>query len=157
MGCESKKSQSERDIFYETVSGWDIIHIPIVPPFRATSTYPNVWLITGSKTRIKLDENRHGDIPVLAFGVVQEYICGSTPIGYSNKADKWFLFNTTTYEYDEYESEQGLLIKLESLKLEKPKIEFCDVYFDKLINGETCYWFPKIRNEEKQTEKGLTL
>jgi hypothetical protein len=51
-----KKEQKGDDHFYDTRAGWDINHVPVFPPYRMTSTYPDIWLLNG-KGPIKTSEN----------------------------------------------------------------------------------------------------
>lgn len=141
-GCGLINKEPEKNGFYESISGWDIIHVPIIPPFKATSTYPNIWLIGGSHELIKLNDHTYGDIPVLGFGVSNCYVYGTTPEGYTENIDKWFLFNTSTLDYIEFETEDQLSIKLDSLDIEKLPIKNCNVYYKSLTEGNKCYWFP---------------
>lgn len=53
--------------FYETILDWDIKHIPIIPPFRASSVHPDKWLIRGSEEFINLGENRHESFEVASL------------------------------------------------------------------------------------------
>lgn len=130
-----KEGKSGDDGFYESIAGWDIRHVPIIPPFRATSTYPEQWGIQGIK---KLN-----DIQVLAFGVTRNYIYGKIPDVNYNDTGRWFLINTNSLLYSEYDTESELDATLAKYNLEKNTIKLCEEYFQQLSKGERCYWFPK--------------
>lgn len=150
-----RKTQSKND-FYNTIAGWDIKHVPIIPPFRASSTYPGQWLINGSTEILHLGKNRGGDIPVNSFGVSKNYIYGKT------ENERWFLFNVYSLVYSEYSNEIDLDETLKLLKLDKNKVETCEKYFQELSNEKRCYWYPKIgeaypKFEDSQPDKIYTI
>lgn len=156
-GCNltGNKNGPKKD-FYNSIAGWDIKHVPIIPPFRASSTYPGQWLINGSKEILHLGKNRGGDIPVNAFGVSKNYIYGTTENG------RWFLFNIYSLVYAEYSTEAGLDETLKLLKLDRNEIKNCGKYFQDLANGKRCYWYPNIgedypKFEDYQPEKIYTI
>jgi len=136
----ASKPGQEKD-FYNTISGWDIKHVPVIPPFRASSTYPGHWLLNGSKEFLHLGKNRAGDIPVHSFGVSKNYIYGKTENG------QWFLFNIYSLLYAEYTTEDELTETLKKYKLDKNDIELCDDYFKQLSANKRCYWYPKAGGE----------
>lgn len=136
------KNQNARDEFYTTLSDWDIIYVPIIPPFRASSTHTGYWSIGGGKGLITQDETHHGDIAVLSFGVTECYVFGTMPKGYSQEVDKWFLFNTTTGSFSSFGDEAALDTELKGLGLKKTGIQSCDQYYKTLADGGPCYWFP---------------
>ena len=142
----SKQEQEKNSSFYSTIAGWDIKHIPIIPPFRASSTYPGQWLIGGSKELLHLGKNRAGDIPVTEFGVSKNFVYGKT------ENNQWFLFNIQSLLYTEYETENELDTTLKIFKLTKNKIESCEKYFKQLSISKNCYWFPKTGNTYPQFE-----
>ena len=79
IGLNSCNKPKEKIGFYKSISGLDVRHVPIIPPFKATSTDGGrSWLINSSQI-IRLDQNRYGSIPILEFGVSKNYIYGSTP------------------------------------------------------------------------------
>lgn len=135
FGCNFTKNKKERG-FYTVFSGWDIKHIPIIPPFRASSTYPKDWIITGGDM-IHKGSNKLGSITLISFGVSKNYIYGETD------EKKWFLFNTKNYIYAEYNTEKELTIAIDFLGLQKNKISSCEDYYVKLSEQKKCYWFPK--------------
>lgn len=141
-GCSisDKKSEDGKD-FYNTIAGWDIKHVPIIPPFRASSTTPGQWLINGSKESLHLGKNRGGDIAVNSFGVSKNYIYGKT------ENEQWFLFNVNTLLYAEYATENELFETLEKYKLDKNQIATCDDYYQQLTDNKRCYWYPTIGKE----------
>ncbi len=126
----------EKQDFYNTIAGWDIKHVPIIPPFRASSTGVG-WLINGSTESLHLGKNIGGDIPVKSFGVSKNYIYGQ------NENNNWFFFNSSTLIYAEYSTENELNETLKIYKLEKKQILTCEKYFEQLSNNKRCYWFPK--------------
>jgi len=129
----SDNKLKEKKDFYNTISGWDIKHVPIIHPFRATSTYPGVWLINGTELL-----NKGGSIPVISFGVTKNYIYGKTD------SEEWFLLNTNSLLYSEYSTETELIETLKLFNLEKNPIETCDNYFDLLKEKKRCYWYPNV-------------
>jgi hypothetical protein len=137
----SENKSEEKSDFYSTIAGWDIKHVPIIPPFRASSTYPGQWLINGSKELLHLGKNRGGDIPVNSFGVSKNYIYGKTENG------QWFLFNVNSLLYSEYSTDDELFETLKKYKLDKNPIETCDNYFQQLTENKRCYWYPKVGEE----------
>jgi len=139
------KSEEGKD-FYNTITGWDIKHVPIIPPFRASSTYPGQWLIDGSNEILHLGRNTGGDIPVYSFGVSKNYIYGKTENG------QWFLFNVNTLLYSEYSTDIVLFETLKKYKLDKNKIETCDKYFQQLTEDKRCYWHPKVGEQYPKFE-----
>lgn len=138
QGCRPKEPKG----FYETIAGWDIQHVPIIPPVTASSTYPGLWMIVAGRS-IHQDPHRGGALPVLSFGVSKNYVYGATPKGYTVEVDKWFLLNTHNLLYAEYDTEAELLHTLGKYKLAHNPIRRCDTYFDQLARGERCYWFPE--------------
>lgn len=134
-GFLENKPREKKD-FFNTIAGWDIKHVPIIPPFRASSIGPGTWLITGSKGSIHQGRSEGGDINVLSFGVSKNYVYGKRPNGV------WFLFNTNSLLYSEYSTEEELTLTLIKYRLEKNKIDLCDNYFSQLNNGNRCYWYP---------------
>ncbi len=156
-GCDfsSERKKTATEDFYSSISDWDIKYIPIFPPFRASSTYPDEWLISGSE-EIHLGENEFGAIHVESFGVSKNYIYGMT------KEKLWFLFNTNTSIYSEYATEKELNETLKMFNLDKNKIETCAYYFDQLNNNKRCYWFPKVgstypKYEDAKPDKVYTI
>lgn len=139
----SNKQASQETDFYSTIAGWDIKHVPIIPPFRATSTYPGQWHISGAPEMLHLGSNRKGDIPVLAFGVSRQYIYGTIPKDQKDELARWFLFNTQNLLYAEYDSVEELNEALKRYELDKKTVELCDTYFMELSDGKRCYWFPE--------------
>ncbi|HMF72848.1 MAG TPA: hypothetical protein VK616_15325 [Flavitalea sp.] len=132
-----KKSEERRD-FYNDISGWDIKHVPIIPPFRASSTYPGQWLINGSKEFLHLGKNRRGGIPVTSVGVSKNYVYGKTENG------QWFLFNVSSLIYSEYPTDTDLFETLKLFNLDRNQIQTCDKYFQQLSERKRCYWYPKV-------------
>lgn len=138
----NKQTPQEHD-FYETIAGWDIKHVPIIPPFRATSTSPGQWQISGAGESLHLGNNRKGDIPVLAFGVSKQYIYGTIPKDHADELARCFLFNTQNLLYVEYDSVEELNKAFEHYLLDKKPIERCDTYFTELSENKRCYWYPE--------------
>jgi hypothetical protein len=142
----SDNKSEEKNDFYNTIAGWDIKYVPIVPPFRACSTYPGQWLINGSKESLHLGKNRGGDIPVNSFGVSKNFIFGKTEDG------QWFLFNMFSLLYAEYSTENELFETLKKYKLDKNEIKPCENYFHQLSNDKRCYWYPKVGEQYPKFE-----
>jgi hypothetical protein len=142
-----EKSANTGTKFYENFSGYDVKYIPIIPPFKAISSYPDVWLIGGYEGVLHLTEHTSGDIPVLSFGVSKNYIYGTVPKGYTSEIGKWFLFNTQTKLYSEYDTEAELTETLRQYKLNKNPIKTCNEYHQELIAGKPAYWFPEKGKE----------
>lgn len=137
-GCNFRDGNSEqKKDFYNTIGGWDIKHIPIIPPFRVSCAYPGQWLINGPKELLQHGKNRSGSIAVHSFGVSKNYIYGKT------EDDQWFLFNVNSYMYSEYLTENELSETLKIYDLYKNNIETCDHYFQQLSENIRCYWYPE--------------
>lgn len=142
--CDFLSSESgQENGFYENISGWDNKHIPIIPPFKASSTYPDKWLIGGSDEFINLGKDRYGSFEVETFGVSKNFVYGITPPEHAKDVKKWFLFNTDNLIYAEYLTESELMNTLEKYQLDTNPIKSCQVYFKELTEGKRCYWFPK--------------
>lgn len=140
ISCNRPDDSSEQNKdFYNTVAGWDIKHIPIVPPYRVTSTEPNDWVIHD------YEDYKTNSISVVSFGVSKNYIYGIT------KYKKWFLFNMKTRLYAEYLTKNELFRTLKKNNLGINKIEQCDNYYQQLPN-KRCYWYPKIGDEYPKFE-----
>jgi len=126
MSCNF--NQDKKKTFYNTISGWDIIHVPIIEPYKVSSTDNGVnWL---------LNKNETGSISVSMFGVSNNFIFGLS-------ANKWFLFDTQSKLFAEYPSKERLFNSLQSLNIPINSIAPCKNYFDTLAMGKNCYWFPK--------------
>jgi hypothetical protein len=136
-GCNlsDSKPKKKKD-FYNTIAGWDIKYIPIIPPFRASSIYPEQWLIS-AKELLHLGKNRMGAISVNSFGVSKNYVYGKTEDG------QYFLFNVNSLLYSEYETDTELFETLKLFNIEKNQIETCENYFQQLRENKRCYWYPK--------------
>lgn len=144
-GCRlSDDKKSGDDGFYGSIAGWDIRHVPIIPPYRATSTYPEQWTI------LKKDQVRN--IQVRAFGVTKNYIYGKIPDDNYKDTGRWFLFNTNSSLYSEYDTELELDATLAKYSLKKNSVRLCEDYFQQLSKGESCYWFPKQGNKYPKYE-----
>ena len=141
----SDNKSGEKSDFYNTIVDSDIKHVPIIPPFRASSTSPGKWLINGSKELLYLGKDRSGDIPVNSFGVSKNYIYGETENG------QWFLFNVNSLLYSEYLTDNELFETLKKYNLDKNPIENCDNYFQQLTGNKRCYWYPKKGEEYPKT------
>ena len=134
FSCSFFKSE-EKD-FYNSIAGWDIIHVPIFPPLRATSAYPDDWLLTGN-------EHSLSSISLLKFGVTGQTIYGATRKGYTDQVENWFFLDYPSGLYKEYKTEKELDEILSLYELEKQQIKTCQEYFDHLSQGNRCYWYPE--------------
>lgn len=139
----SNKQTSGEDDFYSTIAGWDIKQVPIIPPFRATSSSPGQWLISGAGESLHPGNNREGDIPVEAFGVSKQYIYGTAPNDQADGPPQWFLFNTQNLLYVAYDSEEEFHQAFKHYQLDKKPIAGCDTYFTELSEHKRCYWYPE--------------
>jgi hypothetical protein len=127
--CDFIKNKKSKRTFYNTVSGWDIIHVPIIEPYKASSIDNGLnWL---------LNRKENGSVSISQFGVSKSLIYGS---GVNRK---WFLYDTQSDLYAEYTSKEKLFSCLQSLNITINPIAKCKNYFDSLADGKKCYWFPK--------------
>lgn len=74
-------------------------------------------------------------VDVLSFGVSQNFIYGHGQRG-------WFLFDTKSKLFAEYQTQEELSNSLKSFNVQINSIADCNSYFDSLTKGKTCYWFP---------------
>ena len=66
VSCNFKQDKKQPTTFYNTISDWDIIYIPIIKPYQASS------IDKGETWLLGLDEIN--SIEVLGFGVSQNFI-----------------------------------------------------------------------------------
>lgn len=128
-GCNLNHDRKQPKTFYNTITGWDITHIPIIEPYRATSLDKGVtWNINRPEVINSFE--------VLSFGVSQNLIYGQ------GKAN-WFLLDTKSKLYAEYETQGELLNSLKIFSVPVNEIGKCSLYLDSLGKGKELYWFPK--------------
>ena len=89
--CNFKSEKPNVTTFYNNISDWDIDYIPIIDPFRASS-------IDGGITW-SLNKEDVNSIQISEFGVSQNFIFGKGGNG-------WFLFDTKSKLYAEYNTQQ---------------------------------------------------
>ena len=127
--CNLNHDKKQPKTFYNTIAGWDITHIPIIEPYRATSLDKGVtWFINRPEAINSFE--------VVSFGVSQNLIYGQ---GRAN----WFLLDTKSKLYAEYETEDELLNSLKNISVSVHAISKCNSYIDSLAKGKDLYWFPK--------------
>lgn len=129
ISCDFIQNKKSKKTFYNSISGWDIIYVPIIEPYKVSS------IDNGSNWLLNRKEN--GSVSVLQFGVSKSLIYGSS----INK--KWFLYDTESDLYAEYISEEELFSSLQSFNIPINPIAKCKNYFDSLADEKKCYWFPK--------------
>jgi hypothetical protein len=129
ISCDFYKNAKREKTFYNTISSWDIIHVPIIDPYKVSS------IDNGSNWLLNRKEN--GSVSVLQFGVSKSLIYGSS----INR--KWFFYDTESQLYAEYTSIEELFNSLLSLNIPIHSISKCKNYFDSLVQGKKCYWFPE--------------
>src|SRR5688500_5586738 len=98
VGCDFKSDNRQPKTFYNTISGWDIIYVPIIEPYKATS------LDKGVTWSINRDEVNSVDI--LSFGVSQGFI-------YGHGQGQWFLFETKSRLFAEYKTQEELITSIQ--------------------------------------------
>lgn len=126
--CNLNQDKKQPKTFYNTIAGWDITHIPIIEPYKATS------LDKGATWSINRPEVINS-FEVTSFGVSQNLIYGQ---GNTN----WFLLDTKTKLYAEYETQGELLNSLKSFSVPVNDIDNCNSYLDSVAKGKNLYWFP---------------
>ena len=126
--CDFIRNKESKKTFYNSISGWDIIYVPIIEPYSVSSIdHGSNWL---------LNRKEKSSVSVLQFAVSGSLIYGSTI------NTKWFLFDTESDLYAEYKSKEELYNNLQSLNIPINPISKCKNYFDTLAEGKKCYWFP---------------
>jgi hypothetical protein len=127
--CNLYNVKKQPKKFYNSIAGWDITHIPIIEPYRATSLDKGVtWSINRPEVVNSFE--------VTSFGVSQNLIYGQGRAG-------WFLLDIKSRLYAEYETEEELLSCLKSFSVPVNAIAKCNTYLDSLAKGKNLYWFPK--------------
>lgn len=129
IGCNINNDKKQPKTFYNTIEGWDITYIPIIESYRATS------LDKGATWSISRPEVVNS-FEVKSFGVSHNLIYGQ---GSSN----WFLLDTKSKLYAEYETQGELLNSLKSFSVPLNDIGKCNSYLDSVAKGKDLYWFPK--------------
>ena len=128
-GCNLNHDRKQPKTFYNTIAGWDITHIPIIEPYRATSLDKGVtWSINRPEVINTFE--------VISFGVSQNLI-------YGQGRRSWFLLDTKSKLYAEYATKEELLNTLKSFSVPINDIGKCNSYLDSLAKGKDLYWFPK--------------
>jgi hypothetical protein len=127
--CNLSHDKKQPKTFYNTFAGWDITHIPIIEPYRAISLDKGVtWTINRSEVISSFE--------VTSFGVSHNLIYGQ---GNTN----WFLLDTKSKLYAEFETQGELLYSLKSFSVPVNYIGKCNSYLDSLATGKDLYWFPR--------------
>lgn len=127
--CNFIQDKQQPKTFYNTIAGWDINYIPIIEPYRATSLDKGVtWSINRPEVVNSFE--------VASFGVSQNFIFGK------GRSD-WFLIDTKSKLYAEYETQEELINSMMSFAVPVNAIGECSSYFDSLAKGKELYWFPK--------------
>jgi hypothetical protein len=127
--CNFNNDKKQPKTFYNTIGGWDITYIPIIEPYRAASLDKGVtWSIDRPEAIASFE--------VTSFGVSQNLIYGQGRAG-------WFLLDTKSKLYTEYETEEELLNGLKSFSVPVNAISKCTSYLDSLAKSKDLYWFPK--------------
>jgi hypothetical protein len=132
--------------FYHTFGGWDIAYIPIIEPYRASSTTRgDSWFISDGKNReIILRKNHFGGIPTRQFGVSKNYIFGETDqqaFRYA-ETDVWFIFDVNTGIYADYESQAEMEKVLQIYEVPITNMHTCAEYQAILKKEKRCDWYP---------------
>lgn len=132
MGCNEPQKRKD---FYGNHTGWDIIHIPIIPPNSASSIDGGErWLINRKNT---------GSIPVKEFGVSKNLIYGTTTDGNTEERKNWFFLNVTNGLYAEYNSEEKLKYALKKFEAPFNPLRSCKEHRKILLDSGRCYWYPQ--------------
>ncbi len=136
MSCST--SSNPTDEFYANKGGWDIAIIPIFPPLKGLSTGANMWSIWGIDS-----PDAYKEIQVLGFGVSGKCVYGTIRKGYTDEFQNYFLYNSKSKAYTDYNSIEELEMEIEGLRLELNPIINCTEYY----KNQNCYWYPdKYRN-----------
>ncbi len=129
VSCSFNPDKNEPKTFYNTIAGWDIIYIPIIEPYKATSLDKGVtWFINRPEVVNSFE--------VSSFGVSRNFIFGRGQA-------RWFLLDTKSKLYAEYNTEGELISSLKSFQVPVAAIQDCNFYFDSLTKRKELYWFPK--------------
>jgi hypothetical protein len=132
--------------FYHTWGGWDVAYIPIIEPYRATSTTRGeTWFISDGKNREIILRNDHsGGIPTRKFGVTKNYIFGQTDQQAFRYADTdvWFIFDVNTGVYADYESQAEMENVLHIYEAPVTPMYTCAEYQAILKKEKKCDWYP---------------
>lgn len=128
VSCNFNQDKKQPRTFYNNISGWDIIYLPIIKPYRATS------VDKGETWSLGLDEINTVDVS--SFGVSKNFIYGHGQKG-------WFLFDVNSKLFAVYPTQEELNHSLQSFNVPIKTIASCNLYFDTLSKGKNCYWFPK--------------
>jgi hypothetical protein len=114
--------------FYELVSDWDILYVPVIEPYRVSSIDKGeTWLLSHDTPEI---------FPVISVGVTNNYV-------YGQAADQsWFLSDTRSSLQATYQSQNELAAALRYLQLPVHEIRSCGDWWKQLSKGKPCYWHP---------------
>jgi hypothetical protein len=114
--------------FYELVSDWDILYVPVIEPYRVSSIDKGeTWL---------LSHDTPESFPVRSIGVTNNCI-------YGQAEDKsWFLTDTRSSLQATYNNQNELEAALKYLQLPVHEIRSCGAWWKQLSNGQPCYWHP---------------
>lgn len=127
--------QAPEENFYKLHSDYDILYIPIIEPYRASSIDGgDYWSI---------NRNELGSIAAVKFGVSENWIYGSKREGYTELPGSWFLFNVTNGLYAEYETEDQLKSAIGKFNVAYVPLRSCRDHFKTLQDSGRCYWFPR--------------
>jgi len=144
---------TEKKGFYNKFGTWDVLYIPIIPPYRASSTTKGeTWLISDGNhgvVDIRLRQDFSGSIPTKSFGVSRNYIFGQTEQSYFRycQSDVWFIFNINTGIYSDYDTKEEMFEVLKLYGVTETRISTCSEYYEILKKERKCYWFPETNKD----------
>lgn len=132
-GCTNSAKKQEqqqhlRQPFYELVSDRDILYVPVIEPYRASSLDKGeTWL---------LSHDTPESFPVISIGVSNNCIYGQAD------GSTWYLVDSHSHMRATYGSQSECLAALKSLQLPVHEIRSCKAWQDQLAAGKPCYWHP---------------
>lgn len=133
-GCYLSADPNSSADFYKNYSEWDIQYVPIVDPIR-------VYSINKGKTWNLDIDIFHGD-EIKSFGISENYIYGQLEKYCVDCENKWFLYDINSKLWAEYKSQTQLFYTLKYFDIKANDIKSCNAYFDQLIKGGRCNWYP---------------
>jgi hypothetical protein len=144
-GCGPLNNNTNKG-FYELYADWDVIYVPIIEPYRASSVdNGEKWAISNTNgPDIRLNRNTSGGFYVKSFGVSRNYIFGQQALGLfmNEEIEQWFILDVNTAIYSHYDTKEEMLGILNKYNAPYAPIYTCNEHFQSLKKEKKCYWFP---------------
>jgi|GEM_PF-5276085 len=123
-----EQEQHLQQSFYELISDWDILYVPVIAPYRASSLDKGeTWLLSNDALE---------SYPVISIGVTNNCIYGRAD------ASTWYLIDTHSHMRATYASRAECMSALQALQLPQREIRTCNAWHDQLAHRKPCYWYP---------------